>query len=304
MNEFVKLGNTIVTKPQGCDYSLESGKVYDLKWNRLEMAPNLTLNGNLNFPSKIYLTEKDDHFIKCVLNYFNTTNDNNVGVLLTGVKGTGKTVTAKLLAKHSDLPIIVVDNRFPAERLKEYFKRFKQNVCILMDEIEKNFHTEFMLDLLDGVQATCKKLFIATCNNTRDISEYFIDRCSRIRYLRNYTIEQNFAYLSVILDDLQIKNKEKVIEFCKNEIKLLSLDNMLAFVKEIKSQEDVTDDLNEIIEYMNIATNFKQKSLKEKNVDDNAKVITTNSTQEEIDAAIRTAEEEDYYDYNDWEVAL
>ena len=304
MNEFVKLGNTIVTKPQGCDYSLESGKVYDLKWNRLEMAPNLTLNGDLNFPSKIYLTEKDDHFIKRVLNYFNTTNDNNVGVLLTGVKGTGKTVTAKLLAKHSGLPIIVVDSRFPAERLKEYFKRFKQNVCILMDEIEKNFHTEFMLDLLDGVQATCKKLFIATCNNTRDISEYFIDRCSRIRYLRNYTIEQNFAYLSVILDDLQIKNKEKVIEFCKNEIKLLSLDNMLAFVKEIKSQEGVTDDLNEIIEYMNIATNFKQKSLKEKNVDDNAKVITTNSTQEEIDAAIRTAEEEDYYDYNDWEAAL
>ena len=304
MNEFVKLGNTIVTKPQGCDYSLESGKVYDLKWNRLEMAPNLTLNGDLNFPSKIYLTEKDDHFIKRVLNYFNTTNDNNVGVLLTGVKGTGKTVTAKLLAKHSGLPIIVVDSRFPAERLKEYFKRFKQNVCILMDEIEKNFHTEFMLDLLDGVQATCKKLFIATCNNTRDVSEYFIDRCSRIRYLRNYTIEQNFAYLSVILDDLQIKNKEKVIEFCKNEIKLLSLDNMLAFVKEIKSQEGVTDDLNEIIEYMNIATNFKQKSLKEKNVDDNAKVITTNSTQEEIDAAIRTAEEEDYYDYNDWEAAL
>lgn len=296
MNEFVKIGNTILPKPQGADYTLEINAVYDLTWDRMRGMPILTLNGDLNFPSKVYMSTKDENFINRVLNYFNTTTDNTVGVLLAGAKGTGKTVTAKILAQRSNLPIIVLDSKFPADRLKDYFKSFKQPVCILADEIEKNYRTECMLDLLDGVQATCKKLFIGTCNNSRDVSEYFIDRCSRIRYLRQYTIEQNYAYLSIILDDLQIKNKDKVINFCKNEIKLLSIDNMLSFFKEIKSLEGITDDLNEIVEFMNINTKFKQNTPRNKTVDDEAKVITMGDTQEEIDIATPTTQEINYFD--------
>ena len=36
MSEFLKLGDIIVIKPKGADYSLEAGKVYDLNFSRFE----------------------------------------------------------------------------------------------------------------------------------------------------------------------------------------------------------------------------------------------------------------------------
>lgn len=252
-HEFLKLGNRVIVKPAGSDYSLIAGKTYDLIYDRFE-GTQLLENGELNLPKKVYKSNKDTTFIKRVTNYYNNSTDNTVGVMLAGIKGTGKTIMAKELAKESGLPIIIVSPSFPERELTRYFKKFTQEVCILLDEVEKNYDTENMLGFLDGVEKTCRKLVIMTCNSLREVSEYMQDRCSRIRYLRKYTAEANREFVPMIVKDLEIKNPDKVVEFINNEFKLLSMDNIFSFLREVKLLENTTENYGEIISILNVET--------------------------------------------------
>lgn len=252
-HEFLKLGNRVIVKPAGSDYSLIAGKTYDLIYDRFE-GTQLLENGELNLPKKVYKSNKDITFIKRVTNYYNNSTDNTVGVMLAGIKGTGKTIMAKELAKESGLPIIIVSPSFPERELTRYFKKFTQEVCILLDEVEKNYDTENMLGFLDGVEKTCRKLVIMTCNSLREVSEYMQDRCSRIRYLRKYTAEANREFVPMIVKDLEIKNPDKVVEFINNEFKLLSMDNIFSFLREVKLLENTTENYGEIISILNVET--------------------------------------------------
>lgn len=253
-SEFIKIGDRLIIKPEGADYNLIPGKVYDLSYDRYAGEDVFKENGDLNFPGKLYTSKRDDFFKKRVLSYFNNSFTNTTGVMLAGVKGTGKTICAKVLAKDSNLPIIVVDPAYPEVRLIKFFKQIKSPVCILFDEVDKSFDTDKMLDFLDGIQKTSKKLVIMTCNSLSKVSEYLQDRCSRIRYLRKYTPEDNLEFLDPIISDLGIKNAKEVSEYCRNNIKLLSMDNIVSFLNEVKMLEDEDVSLDEIISVMNIET--------------------------------------------------
>ena len=50
------------------------------------------------------------------------------------------------------------------------------------------------------------------------------------------------------------ENKEEVVKFCKENIKLLSMDNIVSFMSEVKMLEDEDISLQEIINIMNIST--------------------------------------------------
>lgn len=271
--EFIKIGDRVVAKPKGADYDLIPGKVYDLSWDRWNEESILKENGELNLPAKIYSTTKDNMFKKRVISYFNNAFTSTTGVMLAGTKGTGKTVMAKILAKDCNLPIIVVDSEYPASRLTKYFKTFETPVCILFDEVDKSFRTDLMLDFLDGLQKTTKKLVVMTCNDLNKVSEYLQDRCSRIRYLRKYTPEDNLAFLDILIKDMGIKDVETVATYCKENIKLLSMDNIVSFLNEVKLlEEELTNNeitLDDVIEIMNIATkNEKPKAAGEVTVID------------------------------------
>ena len=250
--EFIKIGDRLVIKPNGADYDLIPGKVYDLSYDRYACDDIFKENGELSLPSKVYTSKKDEFFKKRVLTYFNNAFTDTTGVMLAGTKGTGKTIMAKVLAKESNLPIIIVDPQYPEHRLIKYFKQITTPVCILFDEVDKSFDTEKMLDFLDGLQQTSKKLVIMTCNNLHKVSEYLQDRCSRIRYLRKYTTDDNLEFLDILIKDMGIKNVEDVSKFCRENIKLLSMDNIVAFLNEVKMLEDEDITLEEIISVMNI----------------------------------------------------
>ena len=270
--EFIKIGDRLVIKPNGADYDLIPGKVYDLSYDRYTGDDIFKENGELSLPSKVYTSKKDEFFKKRVLTYFNNAFTDTTGVMLAGTKGTGKTIMAKVLAKESNLPIIIVDSEYPEYRLIKYFKQISTPVCILFDEVDKSFDTEKMLDFLDGLQKTSKKLVIMTCNNLHKVSEYLQDRCSRIRYLRKYTTDDNLEFLDVLINDMGIKNVEEVSKFCRENIKLLSMDNIVAFLNEVKMLENEDITLDEIISVMNIDhVQSKEESLKEEPIDEDDK---------------------------------
>ena len=59
----------------------------------------------------------------------------------------------------------------------------------------------------------------------------------------------------MLIEDKQIKNAKEVEEFIKTKFKLPSIDNINAFLNEIKELEDEDLSLDDIIKYMNINLN-------------------------------------------------
>ena len=254
MSEFIKNGDRIVTKPDGFDYNLIPGKVYNLNYDRFKQYSYIEEDGNLELPKKIY--NEDTFFIKRILDSFNT-DTSNVGVLLSGLKGSGKSLTTKIVANRSNLPILVVNSTYPSGELKDFFTEFKTPVCVIFDEIDKNeryWDTKQMLNFLDGIQSTAKKLVMMTCNETCDLSEYILDRCSRIKYFKEY----NGLELDVIkelVSDILGKDDDELAEYIHTFIKILSFDNIITYLKEILQYPD--HDRYELLDDMNITVDKK-----------------------------------------------
>lgn len=253
MNEFIRSGSKIYTRPTGVDYTLENGTTYTLKYNEWEGTSYLELSNNLTLPANYFYGTDDKKFVDKVLKYFEQTAKNTTGVMLKGLKGSGKSITAKKIALESNLPIVVVDTRFPAKRLNEFFNKFQQNVIVLFDELEKNeryWNTDDLLSFLDGISATCKKLVIFTCNSDKDVCDFIKDRCSRVRYCKVFDALSEDAVLGLCTRELEDEGEARAAcAFIMKTFKTISFDNVLSFIEEIKidaksTYEDLMKDLN------------------------------------------------------------
>lgn len=261
MSEFIKVGEKIVNKPTGLDYDLINGKVYNLKWDRYNGMSYFEEDGLLSLPAKVYTTKSDDVFIKRVNTYFQKTSKLSTGVMLSGIKGTGKTVMAKVIAKNSNLPIIVVDEDYPTGRINDFFRKFETPVTIIFDEVDKHWDTENLLGWLDGVQTNAKKLVLFTCNNEDRVNDYLKDRCSRVRYIRHFEANDNARFLREILRDKGIAedNIENTYTFIVNNFGLLSIDNILSFIDEKLLFPELSNE--EIFNDMNISSKKGKKNI-------------------------------------------
>lgn len=247
---FIKQGEYIVPKPDGIDYELIPGKVYDFRETRDSDSPFLTETQDFTFPKTYYLSEEDNKFVNKTIEAFNRTDKMTTGVLLSGIKGSGKTLMAKKIAKLSNLPIIVIDPAVSTSSIEPFFAKTDTDCCIIFDEIDKYWNTRYLLTFLDGVKPTCKKLVICTCNKEKDIDEYLNDRCSRIRYKRMFSCLDKDA-AKVVINDI-INDEEKSIkarDFLFSHATVLSYDNVTIFAEEIRNNpnesfESIFEDLN------------------------------------------------------------
>jgi hypothetical protein len=111
----------------------------------------------------------------------------STGVLLSGEKGSGKTLLAKSLALkggEQDIPTIVINAPWHGDVFNKLVQDITQPCIILFDEFEKVYNEEeqnSMLTLLDGVYPS-KKLFILTCNDKWRINQHMRNRPGRIFY--------------------------------------------------------------------------------------------------------------------------
>ena len=246
-NKFLKIGNKVSFKPniEGLEYNLEAGKVYTISVDQytddisFEIAPSFTL------PKKVYSTPEDDNFLERVINRYNKTEHGVTGVMLSGIKGTGKTVTAKRLAILSNLPIILVDKGFRSWLFQKLFKQLSGiEFCMVFDEIDKigeNYDDSYLLTILDGVNTTGKSLVLFTCNDESEINENLIDRCSRIRYWRKFKETSRETVKQVLEDRVNDKNEiESLLDFIMNNFKCISYDNICSFVDEVNENPTTT----------------------------------------------------------------
>lgn len=183
----------------------------------------------------------------------------NLGVILSGDKGIGKSLFAKMLSAEAvtkGYPVIVVDTYFPG--IASYIESIDQEVVVLFDEFDKTFggvktadgETDAqtnLLTLFDGMSQG-KKLFVVTCNDLRKISSYLVNRPGRFHYHFRFdypSAEEIRDYLRDKLEKSYFREIEKVVMFSKKVD--LNYDCLRAIAFELNSGdsfENVIKDLN------------------------------------------------------------
>ena len=264
--KFIKFNDHIVPKPEGIDYDLIPGKVYDLRCTRDSDGPFFEESSDFKFPTDYYLSDNDVRFIDKTIDAFNRTDKMTTGVLLSGIKGSGKTLRAKRIALETKLPIVVVDQNVYANEIEPFFAKIDTPCCLIFDEIDKYWNTRHLLTFLDGVKPTCKKLIICTCNNEKEIDEYLNDRCSRIRYKKTFDCldrEATVRVINTVIGDMEKATQAR--DFLFDHVSLLSYDNITVFAEEIRNNPH--ESFESIICDLNIA-NTNEVCLEKKEEDD------------------------------------
>lgn len=132
---------------------------------------------------------KHPHKIAKTIKLYNSI-DRSAGVILSGKKGMGKSMFARLLsssfAETHEMPTIIVAEAYKG--IVDFIESIKQECIVLFDEFEKVFDNskekepqEKLLGLFDGISQT-KRLYVVTVNEIRKVNQYMLNRPGRFHY--------------------------------------------------------------------------------------------------------------------------
>ena len=241
--------------------------IYSVMYNKL-IGFYLVKNGEFfDIEKNIFsIVEKRS---KKVIDKYLSGND-NLGVLLTGLKGAGKSYLMKYISNkmlEMGYPVISIESPFTGEEFNSFINDLG-DVVILFDEFGKVYKNddrddnrqEKLLSLFDGINSneSGKKLFILSENYKFMIDDFFISRPSRIYYRFDYVKIDDKSideFLNHYLNDELLSNK-KFIENLKDSIgaiKDVSFDILKAIVEECNLyKEDALNNLHQLISDLNI----------------------------------------------------
>lgn len=194
------------------------------------------------FDYKVYGVQTK--FVERVSKFSNTSSE-NLGILLNGTKGTGKTVTAKLIANDLNMPVIIVDTEY--ENFQNYFNGLDQDICIFIDEYEKIFgESNDLLTIMDGVlNSEHKRSFILT-TNTIYISESLLQRPSRIRYLKTFKDLDKDTIIEIVKDCLIYPElAEDVIRFIST-LEVVTMDIVKQICIEVNTFKESPEEFSDV----------------------------------------------------------
>lgn len=162
---------------------------YTLLFNKDMGQYYLHLIDDIKIPNKIY--GDIIPFAKRVCTKYYS-KDRNLGVLLVGTKGTGKTITARTIANFLNIPVIIIPQGYDDTAFISFLTDPALGNCvILIDEFEKLYNGENadsnnILSLLDGPYNT-HHIFVFTANEFYRINSMMKNRPSRIHFLKEFT---------------------------------------------------------------------------------------------------------------------
>lgn len=188
---------------------------------------------------------------------------NSTGVLLTGEKGSGKTLLGKLishmLAVDHGVPTIFVTEPWSGDVFLNLIGSIDQPAIIFFDEFEKvydgksddnhgNHNQSQILTLLDGIFTT-QKLFILTCNDRYEIDRHMINRPGRIFYAFDYRgISEDFVR-DFCADTLVDKDKVEGVVKVGSLFRDFNFDMLKSLVEEMNRYDE---EAMECLLYLNI----------------------------------------------------
>ena len=242
---------------------------YSLHYDERSASYYLKEQAAFKMPSKLY---GDFGFTDRWLTSYIHNSEKNLGIMLSGLKGTGKTVAAQLFAINSGLPVIFITS----EEYGPDFEAFLSNPVfansiIFIDEFEKVYRDEeksnSLLTLMDGMYHT-KLIFLLTANDYGRINNRLKNRLNRIKYHKIYDKLDEQTIIDVIGDLLtRPELKPSVLNFV-DQFELLTMDILTSVIKEVNlfNEDAITCakylNLIEEPEYYNIAVVYNGEEIK------------------------------------------
>ena len=222
----------------------------------------LSQTENIQLKTKIY-GEKTGIRTSRIINTFKDRVD-NTGVLLSGIKGSGKSLQIKhiseVLRNEHGISSLIVNTNMPIDALTLFLNEITEPVVVILDEFEKTFEKmeeqKQFLTLLDGISFN-KKLYLFSCNDVEKITEFMLARPSRIYYHYRYTTMDKEAVVGYCEDFLKnkkfIENIIAIHDFMGNTF---NFDILQSLIQESNRYDESPLD---IINILNIKDNSNQR---------------------------------------------
>ena len=156
----------------------------------------------------------------------------NLGVIFNGLKGTGKTIAAKILSNRLRMPVVIVSNSQPG--LVDFIQSLEFECVVLVDEAEKTFceDDDVLLRMIESVYNMKRKVFILT-TNTLDVNENLIGRPGRIRYVKQFSNLSEKAINEFLDDNLKEQANRKAVLRVIDTLAISTIDILKCIVEEI-----------------------------------------------------------------------
>lgn len=235
---------TRLLKSDGQISFIESGEIqeklepgnYLLKRNSFTEEYYLLPMADFQIPKKIYGNYSED--IARWKKSWENNPDKNLGVLLSGIKGSGKTILCKQFCKEINIPIIIISESYNDSE----FLAFMSNPClsnsvVFIDEYDKlvnrnnGIFQEMLLSLMDG-NFNNRMLFLITVNNEDCISNYMYNRLNRIKYCKNFENLDTAIVNEVIKDSLINKDHSDSIHVFFAQLGIITYDLLINIINE------------------------------------------------------------------------
>lgn len=248
------------TQQQVFHTSLFEAKIYTVVQadEKNSILQETNLNYKIDF--KVYGPSRGD--IEKAFTTFGEMKKGNLGILLSGMAGAGKTVFIKLaIAKALELSYPVVIVKKPTYGLFELLNTINVPYLLVMDEMEKFFSPGWndrvdseltqkqLLLILDGLSAGAKRMTLASANSTSAMSSYFFRRPGRFFYHLRFGIPTVDVIKEYVDDHVRPDYRQhmnEIVGFCT--FVGLSFDSLKAYTYEL----DHGTSMKEIMRTLNV----------------------------------------------------
>jgi hypothetical protein len=261
MSYFLKSGNTFkVSTKEALDLHdrLPAG-TYTVGFDKMNSIFFLEKIEDFEIKGKVYgnHTRNADRILRTFLD-----RPNSTGVMLTGEKGSGKTLLSKQISidgANQGIPTIVINQPWCGEGFNAFIQMIDQPTIVVFDEFEKVYDRddqEKMLTLLDGVYPS-KKLFMITCNDKWRVDSHMRNRPGRIYYMIDFKgLDQEFI-IEYCEDNL--KAKEHIGTICRiaSLFDQFNFDMLKAMVEEMNRYNETPQ---EVLKLLNAKPEFSDES--------------------------------------------
>lgn len=204
--------------------------VYKTKLDQYEQMFLARIDDKFPLPAKIYDVERP--FIDRVKTSWTHTTG-NMGVLLNGIKGTGKSICAEMIANEMNLPVIIVS--FQHKSLISFLNDIQQDVVVFIDEYDKIFerYSNALLPIMDGVLKSDHRIMFLLTSNEVNLERNMMQRPSRIRYIKTFG-DMTLPVIMEVVNDILIHKElyDDTVKFI-SELPIITMDLVKSIVSEV-----------------------------------------------------------------------
>lgn len=175
------------------------------------------------------------------------------GVLLSGEKGSGKTLLCKMLARtamENNMPVILVETGFAGPSFSSFLTSLGRPCMVFWDEFDKLYpehkQQQGLLSLLDGTSVV-RHLFVLTANV--GVTYYMKNRPGRVYYLYEYGALERDVIVEYVTKKLVHPNRVSEVIDTIGRFPDVNFDMMQAIVEESNRFDEPA---TEVVRHINV----------------------------------------------------